>query len=182
MKKIKYLALLLVALLLPIMVFADEEEAGDDKQAIVYFFRGQGCSHCAEAEEWFKSIEEEHGDKFKIVDYETWYNEENAELMKKVAAARGEEEQASGVHYIIIGDKEWFGFADEYKDSIIEQIDKVYGQEVSERYDALKYAGSSKASKKDEKKVGKDIVALIIILAACGGIGFGIYKARKSTN
>ena len=33
-----------------------------------------------------------------------------------------------------------------------------------------------------EDKVGKDIVALIIILAACGGIGFGIYKARKSTN
>lgn len=183
MKKIKYFVLLLLVLLLPVVVLADEESAEDDKQAIIYFFRGEGCSHCAEAEEWFNSIEEEYGSKFKIVDYETWYNEDNAELMKKVAEARGEEEQASGVPYIIIGDKSWFGFADEYKESMIEQINKVYDQEVSERYDAIKYAGSSsKKIKKDSNKSGSDFVALIIILAACGGIGFGVYKARKATN
>ena len=182
MKKIKYFVLLLLVLFLPVVVLADEENTEDDKQAIVYFFRGEGCSHCAEAEEWFKSIEGEYGDKFKIVDYETWYSEDNADLMKKVAEVRGEEDRATGVPYIIIGEKSWFGFADEYKEEMIQQIEKLYDQDISERYDAVKYAGSSKASKKKNDKSGSDIAALIIILIACGGIGFGIYKARKSTN
>ena len=63
MKKIKYFMLLLVMLLIiPFSVFAEGEETEEatnteDKQVKVYFFRGEGCSHCAEAEEWFNSIE-----------------------------------------------------------------------------------------------------------------------------
>ena len=152
MKKLKYLVILLVAaLLIPFGVFAEEEaEATDNKEeskeAIVYFFRGEGCSHCAEAEEWFESIEEEHGDKFQIKDYETWYNEDNSKLMEQVAAARNE--SADGVPYIIVGDKSWNGFAEEYKDEILGEIEKVYEQEVSERYDVMNYLDSD--SKKDE--------------------------------
>ena len=77
MKKIKYLVLLLVAtLLIPVAVFATDEEAvAEDTTATsnevnVYFFRGEGCPHCEEAEQWFQSIEEEYGSYFKIVDYE----------------------------------------------------------------------------------------------------------------
>jgi len=87
MKKLMIAVLLLVtALVIPFAVNAEESN-----EVNVYFFRGEGCSHCAEAEEWFSSIEEEYGSKFNIVDYETWYNEENQELMQKVATARGEE-------------------------------------------------------------------------------------------
>ena len=77
MKKIKYLVLLLVAtLLIPVAVFATDEEAVAEEAATeevtaaedttatsnevnVYFFRGEGCPHCEEAEQWFQSIEEE---------------------------------------------------------------------------------------------------------------------------
>ena len=83
MKKIGLLVILMMILVAPFAVFAEEEgDKKDTKEVNIYFFRGQGCSHCAEAEEWFKSIEEELGDRFEIVDYETWYNEDNAELMK----------------------------------------------------------------------------------------------------
>ena len=124
MKKIGLLVILMMILVAPFAVFAEEEgDKKDTKEVNIYFFRGQGCSHCAEAEEWFKSIEEELGDRFKIVDYETWYNEDNAELMKKVAEARGESEQATGVPYIIVGDKSWIGFADDYKEEIKDQTD-----------------------------------------------------------
>ena len=77
MKKFMYLVLIFAAfLILPFAVYAEDDEVedaqveevseevseettGDDsKEVNVYFFRGQGCSHCAEAEEWFKSIEE----------------------------------------------------------------------------------------------------------------------------
>ena len=94
-----------------------------DGKAIIYFFRGEGCPHCVEAEAWFESIKEEYGKYFIIKDYETWYNEENAELMKKVAKARGEE--ANGVPYIIIGDKSWMGFTQSYTDEMLKEIGKV---------------------------------------------------------
>ena len=186
MKKIGFLVLLFMILFIPFAVFADEEnnetESNDSKnEVVIYFFRGQGCSHCAEAEEWFKSIEEELGNKFQIVDYETWYNEDNSELMKKVAKARGEEEQATGVPYIIIGDKSWIGFADDYKEEIKEQINSEYDKEVNNRYDIMKLLDDTKEKEKEESN-GSDIAALIIILAIVGAIGFGIYKARQTTN
>ena len=183
MKKLKYLVLLiLMILIVPFAVFADEEESAakeENKEVKIYFFRGEGCSHCAEAEEWFKSIEEELGDRFEIIDYETWYNEDNSELMKKVAEKRGESDRATGVPYIIIGDKSWIGFAEDYKEEIKDQINSLYGTEIDKRYDIMELMGDT--SKKDENK-SSDVAALIIVLLVVGGIGFGIYKAREKTN
>ena len=95
-----------------------------DGKTVVYFFRGEGCSHCAEAEAWFESIKEEYGKYFIIKDYETWYNSKNAELMEEVAKSRGEE--ANGVPYIIIGDKSWLGFATAYESEMLNEIKRVY--------------------------------------------------------
>ena len=110
----------------PFTVFAEEEETAkeDNKEVKVYFFRGQGCSHCAEAEEWFKSIEEEYGERFKIVDYETWYNQDNAKLMEAIAKSRGE--TVEGVPYIIIGNKSWNGFTESYEQEIINELKTNY--------------------------------------------------------
>ena len=190
MKKLKFLFVLLMAIvILPFAVFAEDEVQPRDGEAVeeskevnVYLFRGEGCPHCQEAEEWFKSIEEEYGSFFNVIDYETWYNEENAALMERVAAARGEE--ADGVPYIIIGNKSWAGFAEDYESEIIAQIKSEFEQDVSERYDIMKLLpelGTAKASEK-EKSTGSDVVALIIILVVAAGVGFGIYKARTSTN
>ena len=181
MKKIGLLVILMMILVAPFAVFAEEEgDKKDTKEVNIYFFRGQGCSHCAEAEEWFKSIEEELGDRFEIVDYETWYNEDNAELMKKVAEARGEAEQATGVPYIIVGDKSWIGFADDYKEEIKDQINSEYGKNINDRYDVMELMNDIGSNKK--KDSGSDVASLIIILLVVGGIGFGIYKARTNTN
>ena len=200
MKKFMYLVLIFAAfLILPFAVYAEDDEVedaqveevseevseettGDDsKEVNVYFFRGQGCSHCAEAEEWFKSIEEEYGSYFKVVDYETWYNEDNAKLMQEVADARGE--KAEGVPYIIIGDQSWNGFSQSYAEDMINQIKAVYAQDVSERYDIMTYLPYIKDGKKtDDSKDSNDALALIIIILVTGGIGFGVYQARKKTN
>ena len=176
MKILKYfIVLLIAALIIPFTVYAEGEETTDDsKEVNVYFFRGEGCSHCAEAEAWFESIEEEYGSYFKIVDYETWYNQENSELMQKVAKARGEE--ASGVPYIIIGNQSWNGFTESYTPEMIEKIKSEFETNVDERYDIMKLL-SSKSTDKDS--TGSDVIALIIILVVFGGICFGVYKARS---
>lgn len=196
MKSLKILFVLLIALLLPIVAFAEDEDTdaapAEDAEVViaeeesnevnVYFFRGEGCSHCAEAEAWFESIEEEYGSKFKIVDYETWYNSENAELMQKVAEARGE--TAEGVPYIIVGNKSWNGFAQDYADEILAQIESEFETNVDERYDIMKLmetGGNAKVDDKDDKK-SNDALSLIIIIVAVGAICFGVYKASNSVN
>lgn len=194
MGKLKYLVILFAAvLLLPMTVFAVDEEVvaenpeatettgtEDSKEVNLYFFRGEGCPHCEEAEQWFQSIEEEYGSYFKVVDYETWYNEDNAALMQKVAEARGE--TAEGVPYIIIGDKSWSGFTESYEQEILDQIQSVYAQDVSARYDIMKYLDGSAPKKdaKDKDKGANDALVLILIILIAGGIGFGVNRARNT--
>lgn len=181
MKKFKLLIILLItALILPIAVYAEGEEvtSEESKEVNIYLFRGEGCPHCQEAEEWFNSIEEEYGSYFKIVDYETWYNEENAELMQRVADARGEE--AQGVPYIIIGNKSWNGFTESYEDEMIAEIKSEFEKNVSDRYDIMKLLPDLE-NKKEESDTGSDVLALIVILVAVGGICYGVYKARSKT-
>lgn len=180
MKILRYLVLsLALVFLLPIGVFAEGEEitSTEDNKVKVYVFRGEGCSHCAEALEWFSTIEEEYGSKYELIDYETWYSEENSELMKKVAEIRGEEEKATGVPYIIIGDKSWVGWStDNNGPEVKAQIDSEYEKAVDERYDVMKLTETG-----DEKKsYGADIAALIIIFIVVGGICYGVYKARNN--
>ena len=172
MDKIKYLLLALAFFMfVPFATFAEEEveEAtteevedanegedvetteGDTNEVSVYFFRGQGCPHCEEAEEWFKSIEEEHGSKFKIVDYETWYNEDNKEIFRKVLKARNEyvsDEESLGVPYIVIGDHSWLGFHESYTSEIMTTIESEYEKDSSERYDVMNLINNNSSNQK----------------------------------
>ena len=192
MKVLKYLVVLLaIFLIMPFAVVAEEEASNNDentteeassndnsdsKKVNVYFFRGEGWSHCAEAEEWFDSIKEEYSEYYNLIDYEVWYNTDNSDLMQKVADARGEE--AEGVPYIIIGDKSWNGFDSSYEEDMINQIKSVYAQDVKDRYDIMTLLTDSKTSKKDSN--ASDILVLLAIIVVAGGIGFVIYKARKA--
>lgn len=183
MKKLKYLIILLFAVfIIPTFVFAEGEEntnTTEKKEVPVYLFHGDGCGFCASAKEWFASIEEEHGSKFEIIDYETWHNTDNAELMEEVADVRGE--VAEGVPYIIVGNKSWNGFTEEMAEEILSEINSVYEQEEKDRYDVMNFLEDTKKKEKEKGNSG-DVVALILIVLVSGGIGFGIYQARKSTN
>ena len=184
MKRIKlFLVVLLSFLVLPFSVFAEDEvttTAEESKEVKVYFFRGEGCPHCQEAEEWFDSIEEEYGSYFKIVDYEVWYNEENSKLMEKVAEARGE--TANGVPYIIVGNKSWNGYTEDYNEEIISQIKSEFEKDINDRYDIMQLVdtGTTANNAAKEEDTGSDVIALLLILVVVGGVCFGIYKARSS--
>ena len=198
MKKINLLLLMMAVLVLPFSVLADkvasddnaensqnqemvieESEDGKSKEVNVYFFRGDGCPHCAEAEDFFDSIEDEYGDLFEIKDYETWYDSSNAALLEKVAEARGE--TVSGVPYILIGNKSWSGYSSDFNDEIIEKIKEEYKTSVDERYDIMELIGYDDDESEEEKSYSTDVMILIIILAVSAAVVGGIGFARKKT-
>ena len=181
MKKLKFLFVMLIGILLiPSTAFAADKGGNDPVN--VYFFHGDGCPHCAEAEEFFDSLEDEYGDKFNVAAYEVWYNENNADLMQKVAELR--DEDASGVPYIIIGNQSWSGYANTYDDEIISKIESEYETPTDERYDIMNYidgdykADNDNDSEKDNNYAGDTAVVIATVLVVAG-IGFGIWYARK---
>ena len=55
-----------------------------DEVVTIYFFRGEGCSHCAEEEPFLDHlINDVYGNKIQVLDYEVWYNDANAEYAEK---------------------------------------------------------------------------------------------------
>lgn len=177
MKKIVYLFVLVAVFLLPVFTFAeakpDKEFSANEKEVKVYFFYGDGCPHCAEAEEWFAKIEKEYGSKFEVVAYETWKNADNDKLMKEVGEYK--EQEVEGVPYILIGNSAWNGFDQSYTEAMLSEIDKLYKQDPKDRYDIMDYVTGVKV----EDNSAASIIALVAIIIVVAGIGTGIYFSRK---
>lgn len=88
----KIIFVLPVLLILPLTVLAQE----------IYFFRGEGCPHCASMEKFLDELKKEYP-QLEIHDYEIWYNKENRQLAKQMAKERGIE--IEGVPTLFIGDE-----------------------------------------------------------------------------
>lgn len=102
----------------------------------IYFFWGDGCPHCEEQFAFFDSIESEYGDLYNLYTFETWQNEENAELLKTFSDAM--EVESRGVPYTIIGEEVFTGFSEsmesDFINAIVEEKDKsfdVYFDKIS---------------------------------------------------
>ena len=153
-KKIAIIALMLLSVIIPVKTFAKEQyktlnleetlaEEGIEKkftdyketddQVIIYLFRGKGCAYCRKFLEFLNGITDEYGKYFKLVSFESWYNEENSNLLGEISTFMGE--QASGVPYIIIGDKVFGGYTESYDESIKTAIKTLY--DSKDRYDVF---------------------------------------------
>ena len=56
-----------------------------DDQITIYMFRGKGCAYCKKFLEFLNGITEEYGKYFKLVSFESWYNDEY--LKKSICVA-----------------------------------------------------------------------------------------------
>ena len=130
----------------------------------VYLFRGEGCPHCEEAIEWFNdtlSKDEEYSKYYELVKYEVWYDQENSELMDKVAKELGTE--ASGVPFIVIGDKYFSGFsASASPDQIKNAIKAAYDNK--DYVDVVDSVKNNKSINKDGDN--NQLLPIIIVSAA----------------
>ena len=116
--------------------FDENNYVSNDKQVKMYLFRGHGCSHCYEFLEYVNDeLIKKYKKKITFEIYETWEHADNAKLMSKVGKLLGDD--ATGVPYIIIGDKSWIGYDPSWNEEITNQIDLMYSQEVEERYDIM---------------------------------------------
>ena len=139
--------------------YEDYEE--NSKQINIYMFRGQGCGYCKRFLNFLNSITEEYGKYFKLVSFEVWQDQDNSALLTQVAEKMGEE--ASGVPYIIIGDKVFPGYAEDYDDQIKEAIVNLYNTEKADRYDVFEVLNQKK---KNNVNVGIGAAVIIVGVVA----------------
>lgn len=186
MKRFKiFLAIIACLFVVPFTVFAEKDTKSDSTESVskkvnIYFFYGDGCPHCAEAEEFFESIEEKYSKYYNIVAFETWYDSDNADLLQEIAEVR--DENITGVPYILIGNKSWAGYSSSLDDDIISAIEDEYETDVADRYDIKNYVDMGDINADvAEDTMSNDAMILIILILVCAGIGYGLVVARKNT-
>ena len=174
---------ILLGVLLAILVMPFTVNAAKKEPITVHMFRGEGCGYCAAALEFFESIEGEYGKYFNLETHEVWYDEDNASLMQDVAAYYGED--IGGVPYIIIGEKTFQGYAEQYDEDIINAITSAYesGNFVDKvaqiQNGEIEVSGKGTTTeKKEDKKDKSDKTTIIIIIVAFVGFIALVYFAR----
>ncbi len=150
----------------------------EGNRAILYFFWGNGCPHCAEAEPVLKDMVKRYP-QMEVRTYEVWYNDENQALFQKMGTSFGYTPQA--VPGIFIGEKRWEGYS------------SAIGQEIEAAVTACiqngcKDAGSGVVSGGVSEiwtaaTVNQNNVPLIAGLAAgviiLGGLAYFVFRPRK---
>ena len=117
------------------MEIKNKDYKEDNKQAVIYMFRGQGCGYCRSFLEFLNSISEEYGKYFRLVSFEVWNDSKNADLFKKVPLVTNE--SAGGVPYIIIGEKVFGGYAESYNEDIKKAIMNQYNDSSYDVFEKL---------------------------------------------
>jgi thiol-disulfide isomerase/thioredoxin len=92
--------------------------SGANAKAVIYFFWGDGCPHCAKEKPFLQELAQRYPD-VAVREYEVWYNEENRALLARMGEAYGFE--PNGVPVTFVGDQHWIG----YTDSIGQEIEKA---------------------------------------------------------
>ncbi len=115
----------LLTVILFVLFIAGTAYAADDVVDI-YFFRGEGCSHCAALEPYLKYLKDDvYGAKLNIHEYEIWYNQDNADMVERFLEAYGEE--SNGVPMTFIGTHYISGFNEdqqaEFRDAIDDELE-----------------------------------------------------------
>ena len=115
-KILRYFIVTLLLILVPMSVQAKSKYN-------IYLFYGDGCPQCAEEEEFFEDYLNENTD-INLVKYEVWNSSENRELLVKVQDEINN--HASGVPYLVIGEKAIIGYRNGTTNKQIENLINDY--------------------------------------------------------
>lgn len=134
----------------------------------IYLFWGEGCPHCAKEKVFLSDLIEEKPE-IKLHDFEIYYNSENAKLMQEVANTL--KTDATGVPFLVIGDKGIIGFGEGITESEIgERVDYCLENECKDyvaplltdsQTDQKQDSDSSSDTKKDKKIIKLPIIGEI---------------------
>ena len=171
MKKILRYILLLIALI-PLNIFAISKEYTDVAYKItnskieegkinLYFFRMDGCPHCAEEEIWLKDIKENYNDYLNVYEYEVKNNKTNRKYYNDVKKALNDDVTKS-VPYTVIGKTYFVGFSEAVSVQIENKIkelinDNVNNENINNEDVKIPILGNV-----NKKKVSIPLVAMIL--------------------
>ena len=89
----------------------------------IYFFRGEGCSHCAAEEPFLQHlVNDVYHEKINIHEYEIWYDENNAAMAEHFAEGYGQ--TPGGVPMTFIGTHFITGFSEDRSQEFIDAIEE----------------------------------------------------------
>lgn len=115
-----------------------EDVVIDDNKINMYFFWGDGCSHCEKLFKFLNTISGEYSKYVNVYAFEVWNNEENAKLMDEFNKALDLDTPSGSVPFFIIGDKAFSGYKAESNDIIKETIiDKYNNRENINKFEDI---------------------------------------------
>lgn len=126
-----FIILIFSLLIVPFNVFALSENYVDRVSSItntkieegkinLYLFRGEGCPHCAEEEEWLEEIKEDYQDYLNVYEFEVWNHDENAKFLDQVKLEF--QATSNGVPFTVVGENYFLGFSDATASNIENKI------------------------------------------------------------
>ncbi len=120
-----------VKILLPILLFiflmintgqsVHAQTPSNESEINIYFFWGDGCSHCAKAKSFLESLVAGY-DHVTLRSYEVYHDANNRELYSKMAAKFGITQMA--VPGIFIGSRSFIGYSEEIAGEIKSTVDQ----------------------------------------------------------
>jgi len=129
MKKFLLLMISLLIVLMPASVSA-EEIPEENKEIIIYLFRGKTCAHCEAALTYMSEHRDKIPDYVKIVTYEVWENTINGELQKKVEEVINvPEDKRENTPLFIIGNEYVSGYGTSTFNNLMNIAAKYYNGE-----------------------------------------------------
>jgi len=117
------------------MIFLSLFSSAQENETILYFFWGEGCSHCEEVRSDLLELEEYYPGLL-IKSYEVFNNEENKELFREKAVELGSNPR--GVPAVILDDNIWFGTSQIKIEEIKDKLDAMYINALSVNQSIIK--------------------------------------------
>jgi len=131
MKKLMFVVLL--SLLFIPLVLAQNSCLEDAKtnSGVLYFFYGDGCPHCADAEPFLQELEEKYN--LKVISHETWHNSSNQKIFEEFLVSYNIPKNSWGVPAFFMGSRHVIGF--DNKDSVGKNIEEMVSQCLENKCD-----------------------------------------------
>jgi thiol-disulfide isomerase/thioredoxin len=118
---------------------SNEIASHENHQFVIHFFWGSGCPHCREEKVFLDEMKKRYP-QMKVLDYEVWYNRENAALLARMAKAFNI--KASGVPVTFVGKNIVIGFSEHSKKELLEFFQECLTVQCSDSVNVI----SGKAS------------------------------------
>ncbi|MBU4369514.1 hypothetical protein KKG58_01990 [Patescibacteria group bacterium] len=146
----------------------------------LYFFHGQGCPVCSQAQIFLGKLSAEYLD-IKIKSFEVFYNQTNKDVYIRLGQAYNLDLEEIPVPVILIGEKSFIGYNQAIATNIKQTAIKCLSQECVSPIEKLEHTHltrSSPTNYESKRITNKLFVWAIIILLALGLIF--LFKKRKT--